>query len=526
MVTVKLLTELVSARGDETALVDARGSTSFAELAERSTRLLTGLLAAGLRPGDTLAVVAGNQSEYFEIMMACAHGGFVYVPVNWHWVADEIAYVLADADARAVFVDTRFIDTASDAIRRARSVDLALHVSIGLGDPPSPFTDYEAIIATGSTRAPEDQWLGGPMFYTSGTTGRPKGVVGALTGGAELPSEIMTLVAAGATQYARPGGRSLLCGPIYHSAQWAFTFLPLINGSSVVMQQSSDPAETLTLIDRHRVTNVHLVPTQMKRLLALPEATRRQFVGTSLEAAWHGAAPCPPDVKRRLIDWWGPIVSEYYGATEGGFVSTISASEWLRKGGSVGRPLDAVDVVVVGDDGPVAPGESGVIYVRSRMGLDFTYHNDHDKTADVHLESGLFTMGDVGFVDDEGYLWLSDRRIDMIISGGVNIYPAEIEGVLAAHPAVDDVAVIGVPDNEWGEQVKAIVAPVHGYDVGDLPAAEALAAELIEYCRQRLAGYKAPRSVDFIEVIPRTASGKIVKAPLRDPFWAGLERRI
>ncbi len=524
--TVKLLTALAVTRGDETALVDARGSTSFAELAERSTRLLTALLAAGLQPGDTLAVVAGNQSEYYEIMMACAHGGFVYVPVNWHWVADEIAYVLDDADARAVFVDARFIETSADAIRRSRTALPALVVSIGLVDPPVPFTDYEALLATGSIDAPADQWLGGPMFYTSGTTGRPKGVVGALTGGSELPSEIMTFVAAGMKQYVPPGGRSLLCGPIYHSAQWALSFLPLINGSSVVMQQSSDPAETLALIDRHGITNVHLVPTQMKRLLALPEATRRQFVGTSLQVAWHGAAPCPPDVKRRLIDWWGPIVSEYYGATEGGFVSTISAAEWLRKGGSVGRPLDTVDVVVVGDDGPVDAGDSGVIYVRSRMGMDFTYHNDSDKTASAHLEPGLFTMGDVGFVDDEGYLWLSDRRIDMIISGGVNIYPAEIEGVLAAHPSVDDVAVIGVPDDEWGEQVKAIVQPVDGFDVGDRAAAESLVLELIDYCRERLAGYKAPRSVDFIDVIPRTASGKIVKAPLRDPFWVGRDRRI
>ena len=223
-----------------------------------------------------------------------------------------------------------------------------------------------------------------------------------------------------------------------------------------------------------------------------------------------------------MIDWWGPVVSEYYGSTEGAFISTISAADWLRKGGSVGRPLDTVELVVVDDQGSrLTAGEEGTLYFRNLLGTDFEYHNDPEKTADAHLEPGLFTTGDVGYLDDDGYLWLSDRRTDMIISGGVNIYPAEIEGALAGHSAVADVAVIGIPDDEWGEAVKALVQVADGFASGD-----ELAQELIAHCREALAGYKAPRSIDFIADIPRTGTGKIEKRILRDPYWTGLDRRI
>jgi long-chain acyl-CoA synthetase len=297
----------------------------------------------------------------------------------------------------------------------------------------------------------------------------------------------------------------------------------MVNGSSVVMQHKFDAAELLGLIDRHGATNVHLVPTQMKRLLDLPEEVRAGFDGASLQVVWHGAAPCPPKVKSGLIDWWGPKIVEYYGSTEGSIISTISAAEWLERGGSVGRPVEMIEVLVIDEatGERVADGTEGTLYFRNRMGMDFEYHNDEAKTAAAHLEPGVFTTGDVGYLDADGYLWLSDRRIDMIISGGVNIYPAEIEGLLAAHPDVADVAVIGVPDEEYGEQVKAIVQTTAAR-VGD----DQLASELIAWCRSSLAGYKAPKSVDFVDLIPRTGTGKIQKNLLREPYWAGSQRRI
>ncbi|MEY3033463.1 MAG: hypothetical protein RLZ86_85 [Actinomycetota bacterium] len=522
-----LTAEQATARGDDLALVDEVRSVTWRELDERVNRLVNGLRSRGLVAGDTVAVVAGNQCEWFEIAQACAHGGWTYVPVNWHFVADELAYVFADSDAVAVFADERFADAVSSALADERSSGVK-HV-VGLRTTSGSamrsdarFVDFEDVVGQGSADEPEDQLLGGPMFYTSGTTGRPKGVRGALSGGMAVTPDIMKLVAGGFANFVPIPGRTLLCGPFYHSAQWAFSFLPMINGSAVVMQHKYDSAGMLELIDRYECTNVHLVPTQMKRLLDLPDDVKSAFVGSSLAVAWHGAAPCPPAVKRGLIEWWGPKVTEYYGSTEGSIISVIPADEWIAKGGSVGRPLDSVEVIVVDDSGArVDQGSEGTLYFRNKMGTDFSYHKDDEKTKAAHLEPGVFTTGDVGYLDADGYLWLSDRKIDMIISGGVNIYPAEIEGVLAAHSAVEDVAVIGVPDDEFGESVKAIVQLAEGR-----VASDELAGELIAHCRELLAGYKAPRSVDFIGLIPRTGTGKIQKAPLRAPYWEGRERRI
>lgn len=514
-------------RGDVAALIDEFREVTWAQLDERVNRLVNGLRDAGLRTGDTVAVIVGNHCEYFELAMACAHGGWTYVPVNWHWVADELAYVFADADAAAVFVDDRFAEATAVALRDDRSANVRLVVgirtaadSVVRGD--GRFREYDDVVSAGSSAEPADQMLGGPMFYTSGTTGRPKGVRGMLSGGLSMTPDIMKLVAAGFSNFLPIPGRTMLCGPFYHSAQWAFSYLPMIGGSSVVMQHKFDSAGMLELIDRHACTNVHLVPTQMKRMLDLPDDVKSRFVGGSLTTVWHGAAPCPPAVKRGLIEWMGPKITEYYGSTEGSIISTISSAEWLAKGGSVGKPLETVEVIVVDDEGNrVAQGAEGTLYFRNKMGTDFTYHNDEGKTAAAHLEPGVFTTGDVGYLDADGYLWLSDRKIDMIISGGVNIYPAEIEGVLAVHPAVEDVAVIGVPDEEFGESVKALVQVKDG-----VMADESLSSELIAHCRELLAGYKAPRSVDYVAHVPRTGTGKIQKAPLRAPYWEGHQRRI
>jgi len=324
-------------------------------------------------------------------------------------------------------------------------------------------------------------------------------------------------------------GRTLLCGPHYHSAQWAFSFFPLIGGSSVVMQRKFIPEQTLDLIDRHAITNVHLVPTQFVRLLRADPQAKDAFSGASLEFVLHGAAPCSPTVKRDMIDWWGTKIAEYYGATEGGVVSQISAEEWLAKPGSVGKPMANMIVKIVPEDdgagapaGPNAAGFiEGVIHVRNAMGTDFEYLGDPAKTAEAHREPGMFTLGDIGYFDDDGYLYLSDRKIDMIISGGVNIYPAEIEGVLAGHPAVVDVAVFGVPDEEFGEGVKAALQLAEGTEW-----TPELEASITALAREKLAGYKVPRSYDIVAAMPRSEAGKLLKRQLRARYWDEAGRRI
>jgi long-chain acyl-CoA synthetase len=518
----RLLAKHVEDHGEAPALIDELGETSWRQLDEKVNRLANALRAAGLESGDSLSIFSENRREYFELMAAATHCGLRYVPVNWHWVAEELAYVLADSGSRALVAGARFTALAHETLARDDCPDLALALVVG-GEAGGSLESYEDFIAGAPSTEPEDQGLGGPMFYTSGTTGRPKGVVSSLFSG-DRPLELMTLVGKGiAGALGLPeGGRTLLAGPIYHSAQWAFSYLPMLAGSSVVMRHHFDAAETLRLIDEYGVTNVHLVPTQFVRFLRLDEKEKASFDGSSLTVVWHGAARCPHDVKRAMIEWWGPRISEYYGSTEGAVITAISSEEWLARPGSVGRPLANVEIQVIREDGSVAgPGEEGQLYFRNSMGTDFEYHKDPEKTRNAHLEPGVFTVGDVGYLDSDGFLFMSDRKIDMIISGGVNIYPAEIEGVLLGHAAVVDAAVFGIPNEEYGEEVKAVVE----LGPGRAPSAD-LAAELMEHCRRHLAGYKVPRSIDFEEKLPRHETGKLFKRLLREPYWEGRDRRI
>lgn len=366
------------------------------------------------------------------------------------------------------------------------------------------------------------------MFYTSGTTGRPKGVRSGLAqlGG---PPEIWTLMAHSLRPVldlgdgaGGPGAVQGICGPMYHSAQWVVSMFALLCDATLVLQHRFDPEDLLRLVDEHGVTNLHLVPTQMSRLLRVAPERRDAFDGASLRSVLHGAAPCPSSVKRGLIDWWGPIVTEYYGGTEGGFISRITAAEWLERPGSVGRPLEVVEVVVVdGDRSPVPAGTPGDLYFRSLLGTRFEYHNAPDKTAAAHLESGFATLGDIGYLDDDGYLFLSDRRIDMIVSGGVNVYPAEVEAVLVGAGPVVDAAVFGIPDEDMGESVRAAVVLADGarWDA-------AVEQEVVAHCRAHLAGYKCPRSFEVRDELPRSEAGKLLKRPMRDPWWVGQERSI
>jgi long-chain acyl-CoA synthetase len=508
---------------DAVALIDERGETTWRKLDERVNRLIDAFRTAGLPTGDTLAVMSGNRREYYELLSAGGHAGWTQVPVNWHWTADELAYVLDNSDARAVAVEAPYLDVARAALAKLGADGPPIRVVIDAKTATRDFVDYEELLASGEPAEPPEQSLAGPMFYTSGTTGRPKGVRSNVTPPGTPPSALQFMAEAFGQQLGAPGnGVTLLCGPLYHSAQWAFSIFPMLLGGTVVIRHRFVPEEVLELIDTYEVTNVHLVPTQFVRLLRVDEERRRAFSGASLQVVWHGAAPCPPDAKRRMIEWWGPKIVEYYGGTEGAILSTITSEEWLEHPDSVGKPWPTVEVMVMQEDGTeAAPGEPGTLYVRNLLGIDFEYHKDADKTAGAHLEAGVFTLGDVGYLDDDGYLHLSDRRIDMIISGGVNIYPAEIEGVLAAHPKVRDVAVFGIPDDEFGEQVKAAVALEDAHEPSD-----ALAAELVAFCREHLAGYKVPRSIDFHDDLPRQPTGKLYKRLLRDEYWRGTGRNI
>ncbi|HIG42465.1 MAG: AMP-binding protein [bacterium] len=506
---------------DQAALTDEFGSTSWQDFNGRVNQLIHALRAAGLQTGDTISVLSGNRREYFEAYAAATHAGWLLVPINWHLVSAEVAYVLRDSASKALLVDQRFLELGLASVMHQDSPELTS--CLMFGEAVAGFDQYDEFLKGQSETEPDNQSLGGPMFYTSGTTGKPKGVKSGMsqTG---APIETMKMIGEGLSgMLSMPnGGTTLLVGPVYHSAQWAFSFLPLIAGSSVVMRHKYDAKETLDLIDAHQITNIHLVPTQFIRMLRLDEAGKADFRGDSLEIVWHGAAPCPPDVKRSMIEWWGPKISEYYGSTEGSIVTTVNSREWLDKPGTLGKPVAIMQVLVIKEDGSEAKtGESGTLYVKNLMGSDFEYHNDPDKTSSAHLEPGVFTFGDIGYLDEEGYLYMSDRKIDMIISGGVNIYPAEIEAVLINHPKIIDAAVFGIPNEEFGEEVKGAVELIDG-----ISGSAELAEELISHCKQNLANFKAPRSIDFVDAMPRYPTGKLLKRLLRDKYWQDTGRRI
>lgn len=500
---------------DRVALVSETASLTFAELNQRANRLVHGLRSLGLGPSRRLAVLTGNTPEFFEAAVAAGHCGVGYVPVNWHWTAREVAYVLEDAGVECLLVDGRFRDVAE---RAAREVGLDPAHVLATGDDPGPFRSYEAFLAEQSSVEPDPdgESSGPPMFYTSGTTGRPKGVRMTAPSGGDGPRKpAWRLIGPGLAAALRmpAGGVQLLCGPVYHTAQWSWTVPILFAGNTIVMRERFEAVEVLDLVDEWRVTGTHLVPTQFIRLLEVAPERRAAFDGSSLAAVWHGAAPCPPDVKRQMIDWWGPIIWEYYGGTEGGVLTSVSSEDWLARPGTVGRPTLGYELRVTDEEGVDSQvGETGQIWFRRQSGEQFEYHNAPEKTAGSRRD-GYATLGDLGHFDEDGYLFLSGRAIDLIISGGVNIYPAEVENCLMTHEAVADVAVIGVPHAEFGEQVKAVIELGGGATAGD-----DLVADLDAHARAHIAGYKVPRSYEFVDRIPRLASGKALKRELREAY--------
>jgi len=502
------LFEVADRDPDRVALRDDRRERGFGELVGRIHRLARLLRdELGLRPGDPAAFLLGNRIEALELTHAAVLAGIWLTPVNRHLREGEIAYVLRDSGARIVFADDGHADRA-----RAAGAPRVLRVGEELDG---------ALAAVSGEPWPLSGPAGGVMVYTSGTTGRPKGVRRARPGNAGEAFEAQAR--AGAAVGLDGSGPHLVTGPVYHAAPLLFAVYDQLNGAPVRVMPRFDERALLRHLAEEGVHHTHLVPTMFVRLLRLPEEERLGFRAPELHHVLHGAAPIAPAVKREMIAWWGPILVEYWGGSEGGVTTLVDSREWLARPGTVGRPLPHYEVFAVGEDGErLPPGEVGLLYSRHRaLSRPFEYHGAPEKTRSAYRSDGSFTLGDVGSVDGEGYVFLADRASHTIISGGVNIYPAEIEAVLQEHPAVGDVAVFGVPDGEWGETVVAAVEPAP-----DAVPGETLARALLDFARGRLAGYKVPRRIEFHPTLPRTPVGKIELRALRDPHWRGRARRI
>jgi long-chain acyl-CoA synthetase len=494
-----------AANPDRMAVISPYGERTFRELNERTNQLVRALRQLGAGPGDTLALVCRNRPEFIEVYEAALRGGFRLTPINWHLNAEEIAYIVDDSEAVVLIADAFFGDTIVATAKLLSGSPVVLAV----GGDIDGFASYEDAINAQDAGDITDPEPGGAMLYTSGTTGRPKGVRRAMG----LAPALYRLHSRN-SPHAGDTNRSLVTGPLYHAAPLSISLTaPLAAGLGLVLMDGWSPEETLQLIERHGITHTHLVPIMFHRLLSLDDDVKQRYDISSLKLVLHGAAPCPVDVKHRMIEWWGPVIEEYYAATEGGG-TYINAKEWLERPGSVGKATPGSTVVVRNDAGAVASeGEIGTVWFKRSELEPFEYHRDPEKTASVH-DGDLFTLGDMGYMDADGYVFLTGRSAELIISGGVNIYPAEIDAVLLEHPAVRDVACVGIPNDEWGEEVKAVVELRDGYIAGD-----ALARELITLCRDRLAHFKCPHTVDFVNDLPRFETGKIYRRLVRDRYW-------
>jgi len=476
-----------------------------------------GLRALGLELGDTVACVLPNGLTMMELYLGATQIGLYITPINHHLVGPEIAYIVNDSDAKVFVSDELFADEIAKAMTE---VDIPADHRFADGSLDG-FRSFADLKAGQPTTAPDGRIAGAPMHYTSGTTGKPKGVKRALI---DLDPDVLGELYAGFQGMfgVQPldDNVHITGSPLYHTAVLLWTANSLHMGHKVVLMDRWTAEGMLQLIEQHKVTTSHMVPTQFHRLLALPEEVRLKYDISSTRCMVHAAAPCPPDVKRRMIEWWGDAIMEYYAATEGGG-TIITAQEWLKKPGSVGVAWPGSEIRIYDEDNSTVlpPNTEGTVYMSLAL-ANFEYKGDEKKTNDARRD-GFFTVGDWGLLDEDGYLFLKDRKSDMIISGGVNIYPAEIEGELLTFPKIGDVAVFGIPHADWGEEIKAVVQPEVGVEPDD-----ALRDEIFAFCEDRLAKFKRPKTIDFMAELPRDPSGKLYKRKLRDPYWAGIDRKI
>jgi long-chain acyl-CoA synthetase len=506
---------IAAATPDKPAVVmSGSGVTlSYGELDRRSRQVANLLRNSSLREGDHVAFQLHNSPEFFEALWGAHRAGAVYTAISTRLGVEETAYIANDCGALVLAVATDLHAGLGELTPAVSFIPLRL--GVGPGELPAGWIPWESAIDA-QLATPVESRAGNDMLYSSGTTGRPKGVEQA---GASLaldqidPLTLFCQLILGfddATIYLSPA-------PLYHAAPLRYTRSVHRLGGTVVQMEHFDPEEFLALVERYGITHTQMVPTMFVRLLRLPEEVRGRYDLSSLHAVVHAAAPCPVPVKQQMIDWWGPIIWEYYAGTEGNGLVLCNSTDWLAHPGTVGRPLSG-EVHIVGDDGVEVPrGTAGGVYFGG--GSEFRYHNDPDKTAEAHNPNGWSTIGDIGYLDDDGWLFLTDRKANMIISGGVNIYPQEAENILSMHPKVADVAVFGVPNAEMGEEVKAVVQPAVWADAGP-----ELESELLGYCRERLAHFKCPRTIDFDPELPRHPTGKLYKRLLKDRYWEGSTR--
>jgi len=489
-------------------MADSGAVVTFLQLEQRSNQIAHLFRALGLQPGHHIAILMENHPLFLTIAWAAQRSGLYYTAISHRLQADEVAYIVNDCSAHLLVTSQGQLATAQQLVNRIPQCN-QLFVC---GEAAAPFRSLEDAIAELPVTPITDECEGSDMLYSSGTTGKPKGIKPALAlSPLGTPSALFNLLSA---LYMTPDEemRYLSPAPLYHAAPLRYNMNFLRTGSTCIIMEKFDEERYLQLVQQYRITHSQLVPTMFVRMLKLPEVVRNQYDISSLKCAVHAAAPCPIPVKEQMIQWWGPIIHEYYAGTEGMGFTTINSDEWLSHKGSVGKAILGVARIVDEDDKELPAGEIGSVYFAD--GLPFEYHNDPEKTRAATNRHGWTSLGDVGYLDPEGYLYLTDRKAYTIISGGVNIYPQEAEDVLVTHPKVADVAVFGVPNEEFGEEVKAVVQPASMAEAGP-----ELEAELIAYCKSKLSAIKCPRSVDFEAELPRHPTGKLYKRLLKDRYW-------